>query len=106
MRGTHAMYFAAGMTLIWVPSSSAEPSTTAGTPATPTAVPAATTAANANNPSPDTIICKSSPPETGTRFGAHRVCQTQRAWDNEQKDGQNFVKEQSNHGLLFSTPGN
>lgn len=50
--------------------------------------PAQQTNAPTKNPtsSPDPVICRVLEPETGTRLGAHKVCQKQSIWDQQKRD--------------------
>jgi hypothetical protein len=52
-------------------------------PAGTTTAPAATSTTN-----PDEIVCRNSPPPTGSRLGGGRECHTQREWDQRAKDAQ------------------
>ena len=54
---------------------------------------------------PDQIICKMSPPVTGTRIGGGRECHTKREWDQRQKDSQEEVEHGQEIGHLGSSPG-
>ncbi len=72
-----------------------------GTAPAPTSVDTASTSTG----DPNKIVCKSSDAPTGSRIGAHRVCQTQAAW--EALGGQNKMDlpHEQPRGSLFSTPG-
>ena len=68
-------------------------------PATPVATPAPAAPsppASAATADPNKLICRTMPPETGTRLGARRKCQTQAEWDDrERADEQALMKIQS-----------
>jgi hypothetical protein len=87
------------------PSSPAQPQSSAvpGTAASP-ALPSnptengtenATENANVNL---DEVVCKSSPPTTGTRFGGGRECHTARQWQQRQVDAQRLLQQQQRIG--------
>ena len=70
-------------------------------PATATA-PAATTApaaAAAPADDPNEIICKTLAPETGTRLGARRECQTRHDWDMQHEEAERQLQYQQQMGL-------
>ena len=48
---------------------------------------------------PDQIICKTSPPPTGTRLGGGRECHTKREWDDQQKLNQQALQDAQTKGL-------
>ena len=89
------------------PAAPASPSAATATPAQVTpATPAqsapqvaqtATGAEPASNP--DEIVCKMTPPTTGTRLGGGRECHTAREWDNRRKDAQRNTNDSELRGL-------
>jgi hypothetical protein len=68
---------------------------------------AQTTSAPAQPPQddPDQIVCKETPPPTGTRLGAMRECHTKRDWDQRQKDSQSAAAHAEQMGLMGSPAG-
>jgi hypothetical protein len=42
---------------------------------------------------PDQVVCRITPPPTGTRLGGGHVCHTQREWDERQKEAQKELME-------------
>ena len=71
---------------------------------TPQAAPV-TAASTASDP--DEVVCRTSPPTTGTRLGAARECHTQRDWDNRMKESQRITAGTQMMGLQgpLSSPG-
>jgi len=61
----------------------------------------AQTTSNATNaaPDPDAVICKSSPPPTGSRLGGGRECHTQRDWDERQKQAERQLQLNQMRGM-------
>lgn len=59
----------------------------------------AQTTANSDQPDPNAIICKTSPPTTGSRLGGGRECHTQREWDQRQKDAQKQLQMNQMRGM-------
>lgn len=47
----------------------------------------------------DEIVCKSSPPPTGSRLGGGRECHSQREWDAREKEAQKQLQDKQMHGL-------
>jgi hypothetical protein len=47
----------------------------------------------------DTIVCKTMDPTTGSRLGARRVCQSQRAWNQLHEDAQKNLEGMQQRGL-------
>jgi hypothetical protein len=50
------------------------------------------------------IICKTMAPETGTRLGARRVCQTRHEWDMQMQESQRELEHQQS-GASAGVPG-
>jgi hypothetical protein len=71
-----------------------------------TAAPAATAAAAAPAPTSgnggaanlDEVICKQTPPKTGSRLGGGRECHTVRQWNQWQIDSRNALMHQQQMG--------
>jgi hypothetical protein len=63
-----------------------------------------TTVAAAPASNPDEIVCKNSPPPTGSRLGGGRECHTQREWDDRTREAQKATENAEMHGM-FGTPG-
>ena len=57
------------------------------------------TASASSGHSPDEIVCRMSPPATGSRLGGARECHTQREWDNRMREAQAMVTTSQGHGL-------
>lgn len=53
-------------------------------------------------PNLDEIVCKSSPPATGTRLGGGRECHTVRQWNERQREDQRIVQQQQSVGMATS----
>ena len=68
--------------------------------------PAATTDASSGD-NLDKIVCRSSPPPTGTRLGATRECHTQREWNQRQAEGQSVLwnTQRIGHEGAMNAPG-
>ncbi|HTT82588.1 MAG TPA: hypothetical protein VMF67_03825 [Rhizomicrobium sp.] len=64
------------------------------------AAPAPETAANGANL--DEIVCKSEPPQTGTRLGGSRECHTVRQWNERMRQDQRMTQIQENVGSHLS----
>jgi hypothetical protein len=47
----------------------------------------------------DEIVCKTSPPETGTRLGGSRECHTVRDWNTRQKNAQAVLAHDQSLGM-------
>jgi len=76
-----------------------------GLPAVAFAQQSNTPTASAPADDPDQIICKSTPPPTGTRLGGGRECHTKREWDQRQKDSESEVVRGQEIGHMGSGPG-
>lgn len=76
-----------------------------GLSAVATAQQANTPTASAPADDPDQIICKSTPPPTGTRLGGGRECHTKKEWDQRQKDAEDAVMHGQQIGHMGSGPG-
>lgn len=50
-------------------------------------------------PSPDEVVCRMSPPETGSRIGGARECHTAREWDRRQQEAQRILQASQRMGL-------
>lgn len=75
---------------------------------TQTTVPAAsqpTTQTTAAESSRDEIICKMTPPKTGSRLGGGRECHTQREWDRRMRESQTILGGSQLRGLEGNTSG-
>lgn len=72
------------------------PSETAQAPAAQ--APQAMATASSGNSS-DEVVCRMSPPATGSRLGGARECHTQREWDNRMREAQAMVASSQGHGL-------
>lgn len=55
--------------------------------------------AQAAGSDPDQIVCKTTPPVTGSRLGGGRECHTQREWDDREKASQRDLMDKQMHGL-------
>jgi hypothetical protein len=67
-------------------------STTAAAPVMST--PATAVAAN----DPKQIVCRQMEPETGTRLGSRRICQTNAQWDETTRETQENMRQMLQHG--------
>jgi len=63
----------------------------------PTA-PAAPATAAASSAGPDQVVCKDTPPKTGSRLGGGRECHTQRQWNRMQAESQELTRRQERTG--------
>jgi hypothetical protein len=76
----------------------AAPATVQSAPvATPVQAPPAgqvNTAVNLNE-----VVCRSSPPTTGTRLGGGRECHSMREWNERQQEAQRMLQLEQNTGL-------
>lgn len=54
---------------------------------------------------PDEIICRETPPPTGTRLGGGRECHTKREWDQRQKGDSQAVQGAELRGLQGNPGG-
>jgi hypothetical protein len=64
-----------------------------------TAAPAtAATSGNGGAANLDEVICKQTPPKTGSRLGGGRECHTVRQWNQWQIDSQNALMHQQQMG--------
>jgi cytochrome c5 len=70
--------------------------------AAPAAPPAAGAASDNSGGNLDEIICKNSPPTTGSRLGGGRECHTQREWNQRQLDSQNALLRSQQTGFNSS----
>jgi hypothetical protein len=68
---------------------------TTSAPTAPTA-PIASDSAGVNL---DEVVCKNSPPTTGTRLGGGRECHTQREWNQRQIDSQKALLDAQRVGF-------
>ena len=69
------------------------------------AAPVATTAPvaqAANTTNLDEIVCRSSPPPTGSRLGGGRECHTVRQWNEREREDQRMVQQQQSVGVALS----
>jgi hypothetical protein len=61
------------------------------------------TAENDNNGvNLDEIVCRSSPPATGTRLGGGRECHTVRQWNEREREDQRILQQQQSVGAALS----
>lgn len=65
---------------------------TATSPAAPTSAPAADQAGQPAQSFLDTVVCKEEGPLLGSRLGAHKVCLTNRQWEQRAHDAQAAVE--------------
>ena len=84
----------------------------AAAPAAPAqAMPAAPQQQMAQTPAPasqsnlDEIVCKSTPPPTGSRLGGGRECHTVREWNDRTRQSQSLLGASQLGGLTSATPG-
>ncbi len=80
------------------------PSAAAPAAPAPTATaqaPAAPVGSQASNP--DEIVCRMSPPTTGSRLGGGRECHAQREWDQRMHDEQRMLEH--NQSVNWKPPG-
>lgn len=76
---------------------------------TATAVPVADESSPSN---PDEVVCRMTPPMTGTRLGGARECHTAREWERRQRESQRILEGSQRSGLQglatssMSKPGN
>jgi hypothetical protein len=89
-----------------VPITGAQAAPTSATPSPGTAAPAAPSVSehvivhgDASNDSLDEIVCKTLPPQTGTRLGGSRECHTVRQWKEEQKQAQGVLAHNQSLGM-------
>jgi hypothetical protein len=75
------------------------PTSTTSTTTT-TTTPGTTTAAVTDPGS--TIVCRTTGPTIGSRLGSHRICKTQREWDEQQHQQEQMVTEKQQ---VFGNPG-
>ena len=78
--------------------STAQPATPA-LPTTPATPPQTATVPAADPSSGDEIVCKVSPPKTGSRIGGGRECHTEREWDRRMKESQKILNGSQLRGL-------
>jgi hypothetical protein len=50
----------------------------------------------------DEIVCRSSPPTTGTRLGGGRECHTVRQWNEREREDQRILQQQQSVGMSLS----
>lgn len=95
-----ALLFSSAVVL--APALVAAQTTTA--PPAPTAPTAQTAPATADNSGVnlDEIVCKASPPATGTRLGGGRECHTVRQWKEREQQAQDIVRQQQSVGVALS----
>ena len=63
-----------------------------------------TVSVGTNQSDPNEVICKTLAPETGTRLGPRRECQTRHEWDMQQQQSQRELLQKQNGGSL-AVPG-
>lgn len=51
------------------------------------------------------IICRTLPPETGTRMGARRICHTEAEWEAQSRDGQDATRTLQQKSTMGRAPG-
>ena len=54
----------------------------------------------------DEIVCRDSPPRTGSRIGGGRECHSQREWNQRQRDSQDALMRHQRMGFAGVTGGN
>jgi len=54
---------------------------------------------------PDEIICKQTPPPTGSRLGGGRECHTRRQWEQMQKDAREVTQDRQTRDLELGPQG-
>ena len=52
-----------------------------------------------SGPGPDDIICKKTPPKTGSRLGGGSECHTRRDWERQQAEAQRILSKAQRIGL-------
>jgi hypothetical protein len=62
------------------------------------AAPAAPAAADSNGVNLDEVVCKQTPPPTGSRLGGGRECHTVRQWNQMQLDSQSSLSHLQHSG--------
>lgn len=62
------------------------------------AAPAAPAATDSNGVNLDEVVCKQTPPPTGSRLGGGRECHTARQWNQMQLDSQNSLSHLQHSG--------
>jgi hypothetical protein len=67
-------------------------------PASP-GVPPAAAATDSSGANLDEIVCKTTPPPTGSRLGGGRECRTQREWNQREVDAQTALRHQQDQGF-------
>lgn len=53
----------------------------------------------------DEIVCKTSPPATGTRLGGRRECHAEREWKRQQRESQDITRKAQTIGDQGIIPG-
>ena len=83
------------------PAQSASAPSVQTAPATVTAqtTPAAPAVAASSTSNPDEVVCRMSPPATGSRLGGARECHTAREWNRRMEDDQRMLATTQQHGL-------
>lgn len=83
------------------PAATSTPATAPAAPQVTTATPQqiAQTPAAASESNGDEIVCKITPPTTGTRLGGGRECHSARDWENREKEAQKATRDTQMKGL-------
>ena len=61
--------------------------------------------ASDNGSNTDPMICKTTPPPTGTRLGGRRVCMTASEWRSQREADQQALSHQQNQSQYNQVPG-
>lgn len=78
----------------------AAPAPSVQTALAPTVMAQAAPAAAASSASdPDEVVCRMTPPATGSRLGGARECQTAREWDRRRQESQRILESSQRSGL-------
>jgi cytochrome c5 len=67
--------------------------------AAPPVAPAVPAASDNSGSNLDEMVCKTSPPPTGSRLGGGRECHTQREWNQRQQDSQSALLRSQQTGF-------
>jgi len=74
-------------------------------PAVTAQAPPATRSADADSASnPDEIVCRETPPATGSRLGGARECHTVRDWNRRQKEAESILSGSQLRGMQGKEP--
>src|SRR5258707_2286047 len=98
----YALLAAAAVLTVALAGANAQTSTPAAAPATGAAPASADTGGSTGDPGK--IGCKLLAPQTGSRIGSRRSCQTQAEWEAHERQNQIDLSHEQTRGGLFSTP--